>query len=223
LALADQVVARLREAILQGSLMPGEQLREAALATSLGVSRGPVREALNQLEREGLVIMRPNRSAIVARLSARDLEEVFSLRQALEHLAVEYACRAATADHLAGLQQVVQAMRNTPDTRLDEQEAARLDLEFHDVLFRASGHQRLIDCWTDLKPQIHIFLLNRNTANPDFRELLVRGHQDIVDIIAAGNVEQATRLIDLHLDTGYRRVLAGYEASGRDGAARDDT
>lgn len=220
LALADQVVARLRAAILDGSLPPGQHLREAALAASLGVSRGPVREALNRLEREGLVIMRPNRSAIVARLSDRDLEEVFSLRQAIEHLAVQYACRAATPAHIAALQRIVHAMTGAPGARLDEQEAARLDLEFHDVLFQASSHQRLIDVWTDLKPQIHIFLLNRNTANPDFRQMLVRGHQEIVDAIAERNTEKAVALIDNHLQTGRQRVVAGYQASeaGRNGA-----
>jgi DNA-binding GntR family transcriptional regulator len=73
-SLADEVVERLRDAILRSQLPRGQQLREHALAASLSVSRGPVREALSQLEREGLVIRRRNRSALVAWLSRADLE-----------------------------------------------------------------------------------------------------------------------------------------------------
>src|SRR6476469_10949085 len=96
-SLADDVVDRLRDAIFHGSFKPGEALREEQLAAMLDVSRGPVREALVQLEREGLVIVRRHRGATVARLSRRDLEEVYSLRLALERLAVQRAVRHATA------------------------------------------------------------------------------------------------------------------------------
>ena len=66
---------------------------------------------------------------------------------------------------------------------INEQEAAELDLRFHDVLYRASGHQRLLNFWTSLRPQIYVFLLSRNVANPDFRDSVVRGHQDILHAI----------------------------------------
>src|SRR5690348_5191056 len=86
-SLADDVVDRLRDAIFHGSYKPGEPLREEQLAAMLDVSRGPVREALVQLEREGLVIVRRHRGATVARLSRVDVEDVYSLRLALERLA----------------------------------------------------------------------------------------------------------------------------------------
>src|SRR3954451_14400347 len=95
-SLADDVVDRLRDAIFHGSFKPGEALREEQLAAMLDVSRGPVREALVQLEREGLVLVRRHRGATVARLSRGDLEEVYSLRLALERLAIQRAARLAT-------------------------------------------------------------------------------------------------------------------------------
>src|SRR5437773_3057464 len=95
-SLADDVADRLRDAIFQGSFKPGEPLREEQLAAMLDVSRGPVREALVQLEREGLVLVRRHRGATVARLSRGDLEEVYSLRLALERLAMQRAVRYAT-------------------------------------------------------------------------------------------------------------------------------
>src|ERR1700682_5240471 len=91
--LAEDIVDRLREAIYSGQLPPNKRLREEVLASFLGLSRGPVREALAQLEREGLVIRQPNRGATVARLSLEDLEEVYSLRLALEQLAVREVIR----------------------------------------------------------------------------------------------------------------------------------
>src|SRR5215468_8309890 len=110
-SLADDVVDRLRDAIFHGSFKPGEPLREEQLAASLDVSRGPVREALVQLEREGLVIVRRHRGATVARLSRLDAEEVYSLRLALERLAVQRAVRSATEADFAALEEVMEAFR----------------------------------------------------------------------------------------------------------------
>jgi DNA-binding GntR family transcriptional regulator len=204
------VVTKLREAILGGVLTPGEQLRENALAESLGVSRGPIREALNCLEREGLVIMRPNRSAIVARLSRQDVDEVYILRQALERLAVQFVCRKGTPADIAKLQGVVDAMARAFERKVAEAEAAELDLNFHDELYRASGHQRLLGFWSSLRPQIYIFLLKRNVAAPDFRELTVKGHQEVVDAIRDRDEARAVAVIEAHLQAGYQRVLSGY-------------
>ncbi len=210
LAMADEIVVRLREAIVDGTLPPEEPLRESALAAILGVSRGPVREALSRLELEGLVVMRPNRSALVARMARADVEEVYSLRAVLEPLAIRRLCRAPDPAHMAELQAIVDAMRAAPGAALTPPEAAALDLRFHDALFKSSGHKRLINFWNHLKPQIYIFLLSRNTANPDFAELLALGHQEIVDALAAGVESRALEVINGHLEAGYQRVLLAY-------------
>src|SRR6202048_2636796 len=94
--LAHSIRSRLREAILKGDFAPGEHVREVEIAARYEVSRGPVREALAQLEQEGLVLLRRNRGAVVARLSRADLEEVYSLRLALERLAVARAAQYGT-------------------------------------------------------------------------------------------------------------------------------
>src|ERR1700694_4324682 len=90
-SLAHSIRSRLREAILRGDFASGAHLREVEIAERYQVSRGPVREALAQLEQEGLVILRRNRGAVVARLSRTDLEEVYSLRLALERVATARA------------------------------------------------------------------------------------------------------------------------------------
>ena len=208
--LSDEVVERLRKAILNGILSPDEPLRENLLAESMGVSRGPIREALSELEREGLVINRSNGRSVVARLSQQDLEEVYSLRRVLERLAVEYACQRATPADLAEMQAVVDDMAARIRKGMNEQDAAELDLRFHDILYRASGHQRLLSYWTTLRPQIYVFLLSRNVASPDFRDSAVRGHQVILDAIKDHDEARAQSLIEGHLNFAYSRVIGSY-------------
>ncbi len=212
-SLADEVAVRLREAILQGRFSPGEQLRESVLAELLGVSRGPVREALNQLEREGLVIVRPNRSAIVASLGDRDLEEICSLHVALECLAVHYVCRRAGSAHVNEMQRILDAVANGPG--MGHEEAAALDIRFHDCVFQASNHRRLLGCWSNLRAQIQIFLVGRKLDEKDMRDSLVRGHNDILCAIRERNEQQARILVEAHLRTTYDRIREG-QGDGRD-------
>jgi len=208
-ALSDKVADYLREAIFRGKLAPGEQLREVSLAEALGVSRGPIREALGQLEREGLVIIPRNGRATVARLTKEDFDEVYSLRMGLERVAVQYAIRNATEADLSEMQQIVDTMVQQVKAGITEKEAADLDLHFHDVLYQASGHKRLQACWADLRPQIYIFLLSRNVADPDFRTQMI-GHQDIVDLIRARDEERAVTYIEAHIGIAYNRIIKTY-------------
>lgn len=220
-ALAVGIASRLRDAILAGYFGPGEQLREEPLARSMGVSRGPVREALLRLEREGLVVVRRNRGAFVAQLSARDLEEVYTLRLAIERLAMQRVARLATAEQLAGLQEVVDQMAASGVRGITERDAADFDLRFHDLVYAASNHRRLSEVWANLRPQVHILLLNRNVAKEDFREFLVMGHQWIVDALRDRDEDLATRTIEDHLRGSYERVVAGYGT--RNGQTPDET
>lgn len=126
MSLADRVANYLREAIFMGKLAPGEQLREVPLSKMLGISRGPIREALNRLEREGLVTIPRNGRTIVARLTREDFDEVYSLRLGLERVAMQYAIRNATPDELDELQRLVDLMIERVNEGITEKEAADL-------------------------------------------------------------------------------------------------
>ena len=93
-----------------------------------------------------------------------------------------------------------------------EQEAAELDLEFHDVIYRAAHHRRLYECWTNLRPQIHIVLLSRNVAHPDFRLLSVAvdSHQELSTRFETRTSSKPARLIEDHLLGSYERTIIGY-------------
>lgn len=210
MSLADRVADYLREAIFMGKIAPGEQLREVPLSKMLGISRGPIREALQKLEREGLVTIPRNGRTIVARLTREDFDEVYSLRVGLERVAMQYAIRNATPADLDEMQRLVDVMIERVNEGISEKDAADLDLQFHDVLYQASHHKRLQSVWSDLRPQIYIFLLSRNVADSDFRIQLDR-HQEIVNVIREKNVEQALAVIETHLQVAYTRIIKTYE------------
>ena len=209
--LVHGVLEALRQAIWERQLQPGIRLREEELAEALNVSRGPVREALIQLELEGLVIREPNRGASVARLAPEDLEEVYSLRMALEKLAVQLAVRNHSAEHIAQLQEVLSDMSTVLEMKVTEKRAADLDIKFHEIIIMATGHKRLNLFWSILRPQIYVFLLSRNVANADFREHMLPGHQDIADAIIERDEARALQLIESHLEVAYSRVFASYQ------------
>ncbi len=212
-SLADDVTDRLRDAILFGGFKPGEPLREEQLAASLDVSRGPVREALVQLEREGLVIVRRHRGATVARLSRPDAEEVYSLRLALERLAVQRAVRSATDADFAAMQDVIEAFQAAFEREPTEQEIAGLDVRFHDLIYRAARHQRLYDCWANLRSQIFLFLLSRNIANPTSVRSRCKATRTSSTRCTRADEARADQEIESHLLGAYQRVMQGLDGS----------
>ncbi|MGZ4244491.1 MAG: GntR family transcriptional regulator [Solirubrobacteraceae bacterium] len=210
--LSDEVVDRIREAILMGQFAPGDRLREEQLAEALRVSRGPIRNALLQLEREGMVIRRRNRGALVARLSRADLEEVYSLRQAIEPVACAWAARNAVEDDLSELQHIIDGYSRLT-SRVTVQAAAEADLSFHDVLYRAARHRRLLRLWQDLRPQVYLFLLARTYVHTkEFREIMIVNHSRILEVVRSGDEEGAREIAAEHVHTSYGRVLEAYEA-----------
>jgi DNA-binding GntR family transcriptional regulator len=212
--LGVDIAERLRGAILDGHFGPGARLPEEQLAKTMGVSRGPVREALVKLEREGLIVIRRNRGAFVAQLSSEDLDEVYSLRVAIERLAVERCVANADESEIDELQGIVDQIAELMARGITPQDAAKLDLSFHDVIYRTGKHRRLYDTWATLKPQIHILLLNRNVAFEDFRDLVVPSHQEIVDAIRSRDCERTVAVTMDHLLGSYERVRQ-YQRPGK--------
>ena len=113
LPLRDVVFNTLREAILKGELKPGERLMELQLASKLGVSRTPIREAIRMLEQEGLAVTIPRRGAEVARMTEKDMEDVLQIRAALDELAVQLATEQITDEQFDALEQARQNFENS--------------------------------------------------------------------------------------------------------------
>lgn len=216
--LTEEVTEQLRDAIFRGHFAPGERLSEEQLARSLGISRGPIREAFVRLEREGLIASQANRRTVVTRLSRRDLEEVYTIRLALERLAVQYAVHYAQPADFAAMAANSRAFEEALARGITEREAATLDVAFHDLLYGASRHQHAINAWSNIRSQVYLFLLSRNLANPDFRDRgIVQGHNEIAAALANRDESAALRSIEGHLRAAYNYILQNYPDPG-DGA-----
>lgn len=210
-SLADDVSDRLREAIMRGQFAPGQRLREEWIAATMDVSRGPVREALALLERENLVVVRRNRGAIVAHLTRQDLDEVYSLRLAIERLAVRWAADRATEEDFDRIESVLDEFTTALEGPIGEQEAAELDVRYHDAIYLAAHHQRLYGSWSSLRSQVQVFLLRRNIANPDWRPMMMSGHQEILETLRARDADAAERRISAHLAAANDRIRASFD------------
>ncbi|NBH05165.1 GntR family transcriptional regulator [Amycolatopsis sp. SID8362] len=191
--LADEVADRIRDAIFDGGYAPGSQLREVELAEALGVSRGPVREALLKLEREGLVRGEWHRGTTVTALSGEDVAELDSLRAALEQLAV--ALVVERAPDLAEIDAVVARMERAAD----EHEMVRCDLAFHDAVYAAAGHRRLREAWEAIRSQVHLFLLTRiGVESEGYLAGIPAEHRELAQALRAGDRETALELFAVH-------------------------
>jgi DNA-binding GntR family transcriptional regulator len=218
-SLGDVVAERLREAILNDQLSPGQHLREEEISKTLDVSRGPVRDAFLMLEREGLVSLSRHRGATVVQLSLEDLGEVYSLRSAIESLAVRLAIRRRQEGDLDRLEDSLSELQVAMRRKITEQAAARLDVNFHDAIFRAAHHDRLYKNWSNIRMQVYWFLLSRNVAGPDWREDMAQNHARLLDLIRAGDEGEAVAAIADHIRSAYTRIWVALADGGGSGAS----
>lgn len=201
--LPEQIAELLRTAIVAGQYRPGQRLLEAELSQSLGVSRGPLREAFMLLLAEGLLVGEPWQGVSVVELGERDLQEIFSLRRALEGLAVEMVAEHHDGDAIRELRSIVAEMKK-PSVRRDYAKLMVLDLEFHATLCRLSGHSRLTDAWNRLRQQLVPFFLKAEPLFDD-REIFER-HSELIDEIESGDVRRAVDCIRSQIDDGWERL-----------------
>ena len=197
LSLRDVVCETLRRAILDGTLRPGERLMELHLARQLGVSRTPVREALRRLETDGLVETIPNRGAMVAQITVRDVEDVLEVREAMEELAVRRACCRITAAQLAQLY-AAEARFEECLRKDDLAGAARADAAFHEVLCEAAGNRRLIQLLSDLRSHLYRYRLEY-LKNKKSHAGLVSQHALICEAVKSRDEENAAQAVRSHI------------------------
>jgi DNA-binding GntR family transcriptional regulator len=150
-SLRDQVYERLRGAITSGEMAPGAPVIEAEIATRLGLSRTPVREALRRLESEGMLEPRGGRGTVVREIQREEVDCVFEIREALESLAARRASRHMTARDYAELDRLIDRMRAHVD---DPDEMERLDTTFHDRILAHADGVRLKRMLGDLRTEI---------------------------------------------------------------------
>ena len=205
LPLRDVVFITLRQAILKGELEPGERLMEIRLASMLGVSRTPIREAIRKLELEGLVVMLPRKGAEVARITVEDLEEALEVRMAIEDLAVRLASLRIDEDGKEKLKKAAAAF----DAALEEKDVVKIvdkDERFHDVIFETTKNRRLISLAHSLREQVYRY---RYEYVKDFssHDKLSREHARIMEAILEGDVVKAQQAMRGHIYDQQQRII----------------
>jgi len=204
-SITEKVVTALRKAILSGTLRPGTRLIESELAGQLGVSRAPVREAFRILEPEGLVVLEASKGAFVAEVSEDDLREIFTVRSVLEGLAMRLAAEHITEDELPKLSHIVERMEEAAG-RNDTERVIELDLEFHEQIWKLSGHRRLYEILSNMIGPIRMFL----ALNTQVYDRLVDNameHVELLDALSSGEVMRAERMMVEHIEEAGRRNI----------------
>nr|WP_288555374.1 GntR family transcriptional regulator [uncultured Mediterraneibacter sp.] len=197
LPLRDVVFNTLRQAILRGELKPGERLMEIQLANKLGVSRTPIREAIRKLELEGLVLMIPRKGAEVAEITEKNMLDVLEVRRALEELAVKLACERITEEEIQELKEAADAFQKILSEK-DITKIAEADEAFHDVIFKSTGNDRLIQLLNSLREQMYRYRLEY-LKREEYHPQLLEEHQQIIDRITRKDQSEAAELIDRHI------------------------
>jgi DNA-binding GntR family transcriptional regulator len=156
-SLREQIKDLLLQRIVEGTLEPGSRIVETRIAQELGVSQGPVREALRDLEQLGCVVHEPNRGCSVRAFSAEELLEAFPVRAALEALAARLAAERISNAELAELDQLVERMRKAA-RRGDAHDQSQANASFHATIVRAAHNATLERQWQMLEPYSRTFI-----------------------------------------------------------------
>lgn len=203
-SLRREVYDRLRNALLAGELTSSDRLTETHISEMLGTSRAPVREALRQLEQEGLVEPLGTRGYRV--VEAGDVVEISLLRIALEKLAVSLFIDRATDGDRADLRLIVNRMREAVVAG-EESVAHQLDIDFHETLCRAARHDLLLTTWQSMRSQLALATTAVNRSYSDAHGLAER-HEQVIRVLEQGDAALAEIEIEEHIQHGLRTLRA---------------
>ena len=201
----ELVYLKLRENILNGHYKHGDELRETAVGKEIGVSRTPVREALRQLELEGLVTMIPRRGAEVAQITEKSMNDVLEVRRALDALCVELACDRISQEELQHLKKACDTFEEAVKTK-DVKQIAQADVALHDIIVEATGNQRLIQLVNNLSEQMYRYRFEY-IKDSSQHERLVEEHKVIYESIVKKDKETASHKAKLHIDNQKKAII----------------
>ncbi|HLP89721.1 MAG TPA: GntR family transcriptional regulator [Nostocaceae cyanobacterium] len=199
---SDLIAEALREAILQGIFQEGQSLRQDEIATQFGVSRIPVREALKQLEAEGLVKMHLNRGAMVSTLTAAELQEICDIRSALEVQALQLAIPKLEKAQLEQAAEILAAS----DQATEAGTLAKLNWEFHETLYTNAARPRLLGMIKTLHINCDRYVRVQLTQT-DYQEKSQKEHYQILAACQQQDSKTAIKLLKKHIDTAGEQLV----------------
>ena len=197
LSLVNQAYKELKRILLEHQIPQGGKLNEGELAGALGISRTPVREAINRLAKEGLVEIFPQRGAFVIRFSEEDVNELFLIRENLEGLAAYLATEKMTGTDLTRLESCVEGFKE-PYGKKDIQRYAREDFKFHQTIIKLSDARRLTALISTLYDHIRIFRLTTMGLS-DRMKVSLAEHERLIEAFRRKDASEAESLMRRHI------------------------
>jgi DNA-binding GntR family transcriptional regulator len=196
-SLHEELLNGVRDLIFDGKLRPGDKIPERALCEHFKVSRTPLRESLKALAAEGLVQLVPNRGAIVALITEKEIDELFPILGALEALAGELVCKTAEEGDLKALRALHEEM--IQHFRRDEESAyRRLNRQFHQTMFDIAGNGALSELYEQLLGRIHLIRFLVDKKETDWKKA-VSDHERIMTALEARNGARLAAILKVHL------------------------
>jgi len=196
-SLRGRVFHEIREDILSGNYKEKDELKEAAISKALGVSRTPVREALRQLELEGLVSIIPNKGAYVNGITAKDIYDIYVIRSYLEGLCAKWACSSITEEQAGQLEEII-CLSEFHIQKEHWEQIFELDNRFHLNLYKASGSRILEHILADYHHYVERVRKNTLSSQERAREASAE-HKAILDAVIRKDEEEAERLANEHI------------------------
>lgn len=209
-SLGEKTYTELKNLILTGQVKPGERLFYQQLVDQLGVSQTPIKEAFTKLENEGYLITIPRKGTFVRELSAKEIREIFQIREMLEALAVRLTCRHTDNQAAKLLTETNKKFRAAFQKR-DIKECTHEDYNFHETIIKLSGNEKLFDLMT----RSNLHLLSIAQSSPNFLDIAAeyyKKHAEIIDAVQRHDEKVAEQLIREHIAYGQEQVLKFMEA-----------
>lgn len=215
--LKEQIVDSIKEAIAVGELKPGEKICETKLADELGISRTPLREAIQILESEGFLKVMPRRGAIVSEFSKKDIKDIYEIKAALEGLAARLATKNMSDAAIDKLEEINDQLKSM--TFSNEKSVGRffkVHNQFHDVFLKASDNERLYQLNCHLMEPFKRFRLTSLAIEGRFSQA-VKTHEEIIQVFRERNAEKAEELVTQNVLEGGIALLNKIELEEENG------
>lgn len=197
-SLRHKITDEIRKAIFQGKLKPGDRLREAEMAKQMGVSRGPIREAIRMLEQEGVLYSQPYKDTMVAEISREEVTEaLLPMRLTLETFAISKALPALDEQHKANLVRLVDDMKKAAADN-DLYTLADCDLAFHEYLLTMAETPNMLGIWSSICNRIRLHFIVEGQAYDDFSPVL-HGHDLLLNTILEGDMDKIKIQLARHI------------------------
>lgn len=201
-SISTQVYTTLKKQILEGTLQPGTRLLVLEIAGKFQVSQAPVREALERLKQEGLIVGKPNKGSVVSNITTKEIRDIFVLREIIEGFAIRESMPLLGEDDFRQLESICDEMEKAAKDK-DLLALLELDMQFHGFLYVRCNNQAVLDLWHQMKTKVMRFMA---ISNRHYNiERLKDGHLRLIDALRSGNVAEAEAKFIQHMDA-YKKI-----------------